>query len=76
MNTFAWLVVGHLMGDWVLQNDWMARGKKRRLLGGTGLVHAAGYALTVLGACWLSGYQGRHPTFYLARAAPFSSRTG
>jgi hypothetical protein len=66
MNTFAWLVLGHLLGDWILQNDWMARGKKRQLLGVAGLVHAAGYTLTILGACWLSGYRSRHPTFYLA----------
>jgi hypothetical protein len=66
MNTFAWLVVGHLMGDWVLQNDWMARGKKRRLLGVAGLVHAVGYALTILGTYWLSGRRKGHAVFYLA----------
>ena len=66
MNTFAWLVLGHLLGDWVLQNDWMAKGKRRQLLGMAGLVHAAGYALTILGACWFSGCRGRQPTFYLA----------
>jgi hypothetical protein len=65
MSAFAWLVLGHLLGDWVLQNDWMARGKKRQLLGGAGLVHAAGYTLTILGACWLSGCRGRQSVFYL-----------
>jgi hypothetical protein len=66
MDTFAWLVVGHLMGDWVLQNDWMARGKKRQLLGVAGLVHAAGYTLTILGTCWLSGLRNGHAVLYLA----------
>jgi hypothetical protein len=66
MNTFTWLVLAHLMGDWVLQNDWMAKGKRKQLLGMAGLVHAAGYALTVLGACWLSGLRGGHPALYPA----------
>jgi membrane-bound metal-dependent hydrolase YbcI (DUF457 family) len=55
MNTFDWLLVGHLAGDWVLQNDWMARGKKRGLLTLAGAVHVAVYAAAVVGALWLSG---------------------
>jgi hypothetical protein len=65
MSAFAWLVLGHLLGDWVLQNDWMATGKKRQLLSVAGLVHAAGYTLTILGACWLSGCRSRQSIFYL-----------
>ncbi len=29
MTPFTWLLLGHLTGDWMLQNDWMARHKSR-----------------------------------------------
>lgn len=29
MNGLAFAIVGHLMGDYLLQNDWMAVGKKK-----------------------------------------------
>lgn len=28
MNTLAFAIVGHMAGDYLLQNDWMAQGKK------------------------------------------------
>jgi membrane-bound metal-dependent hydrolase YbcI (DUF457 family) len=59
MNTFDWLLVGHLVGDWLLQNDWMARGKRRGLLTPAGAVHVAVYAAAVVGALWLSGAGGK-----------------
>lgn len=65
MNTYAWLLLGHLLGDWVLQNDWMAKGKKKGLLTLAGVVHFAIYTGVILGALWLSGVTGRRPAFYL-----------
>lgn len=47
MSLFSWLVIGHLVGDWLLQNDWMARGKGDRLWGGPLLVHCAIYTVSV-----------------------------
>jgi hypothetical protein len=29
MNMLAFAIVGHMVGDYLLQNDWMAQGKKR-----------------------------------------------
>ena len=69
MNAFCWLLLGHLLGDWLLQNDWMARGKRGRLLTLPGLVHCTIYTATLVGAAWISGIRGRGPAFYLAFAA-------
>jgi hypothetical protein len=55
MNTFDWLLVGHLAGDWVLQNDWMVKGKKNGLFSPAGVVHFAIYTAAVVGALWVSG---------------------
>jgi hypothetical protein len=55
LNTFTWLLVGHLVGDWLLQNDWMARGKKNGPLTLAGVVHFAVYTAATTGAFWLSG---------------------
>jgi hypothetical protein len=48
MNVFSWLLLGHLLGDWLLQNDWMARGKRRGLFTWPGMTHFATYTATVL----------------------------
>jgi hypothetical protein len=65
MNMFTWLLIGHLVGDWILQNDWMARGKKEGLLTLPGTVHFAIYAATMTGALWLSGVGDEGLAFYL-----------
>jgi hypothetical protein len=57
MNTFGWFLLGHLVGDWLLQNDWMARGKREGLLTKAGAMHFTLYTATILGALWLSGYR-------------------
>ena len=66
MTTFAWLVIGHLVGDWVLQNDWMAQGKRRGLLNPAGVVHFTIYTAAILGAFWLAGVQSWPVASYLA----------
>ncbi len=49
MTLFEWLLVGHLIGDWVLQNDWMARHKQNGLINRAILVHCTVYtAMLVL----------------------------
>lgn len=32
MDIFGWLIVGHLVGDFLLQNNWMALNKTRNLI--------------------------------------------
>lgn len=32
MDIFGWLIVGHLAGDFLLQNNWMAVNKTRRIV--------------------------------------------
>ena len=53
-NMLAWLLVGHLVGDFLLQTRWMAEGKTKRL---TALAaHAAVYT----GAAWLASVAGQY----------------
>jgi hypothetical protein len=66
VNTFAWLLLGHFLGDWMLQNDWMARGKKKAFLTLAGAVHFTIYTTTIMGVLWLSGVRDREPMFFLA----------
>ncbi len=74
MNTFTWLLLGHLIGDWLLQNDWMARGKRIRFFTLPGLAHFLVYAITVLATLWLdSGTALPPPTYGLAFALLFVS---
>jgi hypothetical protein len=65
MSALSWLVFGHLIGDWLLQNDWMAMGKRQRLLCLPGLVHAALYTACILGAAWAFGGWHGSPASYL-----------
>jgi len=48
MNIFSWLMLGHLVGDWLLQNDWMATGKNKAIFTQAGLVHYTIYTLTIM----------------------------
>jgi hypothetical protein len=65
MNIFTWLLMGHFLGDWVLQNDWMAKGKKKAFITLAGSVHFAIYTAIIIGALLLSGAGDRRPVFYL-----------
>jgi len=69
MNTFTCLLIGHLLGDWLLQNDWMAKGKKQGLFTLAGTVHFAIYTATTIGALWLSGVRDKNSAFYLILSA-------
>lgn len=59
MNIFTWLLLGHLVGDWLLQNDWMARGKQRQFINNEILVHCLLYTSTVALTLW---FATRHHT--------------
>jgi hypothetical protein len=65
MTPFTWLLVAHLVGDWLFQNDWMAQGKKRGLFTWAGWVHFSIYTLCVLIALRLASDLKRPITFYL-----------
>jgi len=43
MTLFEWLLVGHLIGDWVFQNDWMARHKQNGFFNRAIFIHCAVY---------------------------------
>lgn len=51
--TLSAAIIGHLVGDYLLQNDWMAAGKKRNSL--ICLLHAAIWAaaVSVFSGLWL-----------------------
>ena len=61
MDLFSWLIVGHLVGDWLLQNDWITDNKHRGLTHPTLLVHCLIYTLVLLVAIAL-GARGAQPT--------------
>lgn len=69
LSTFDWLLLGHLVGDWLLQNDWMAKGKTRSLLNLAGTVHFTIYTTIIIGALWLSGVRDKDLGFYLVISA-------
>ena len=74
MNTFTCLLIGHLLGDWVLQNDWMANGKRRGVLTWAGMVHVTIYTAIASGAFWLSGGTNGHlAPFFILGAVIFVS---
>ncbi len=54
MTIFTWLVLGHLIGDWMLQNDWMARDKRGRWWSNQCIIHCLVYSITILVVAWLS----------------------
>ncbi len=57
------------MGDWLLQSDWMAQGKKKGLFTLAGLVHFATYTAIIIGALWLSGAADNYPPLHLVLSA-------
>jgi hypothetical protein len=61
---FIWLLMGHFLGDWVLQNDWMAKGKKKALFTQAGTVHFVIYTAAIISALWFSGAINRQPVLY------------
>ena len=52
MTLFTWLALGHFVGDFVFQNDWMARNKQRALFTIPGFTHFIVYTLCMLITLW------------------------
>jgi hypothetical protein len=74
MTTFAWLIIGHLIGDWVLQNDWMAKTKKVKLLSLGGIVHSVTYTVIItLVFSVASGFSNHVSTHLMIGAFVFTS---
>ena len=69
MNLFSWLLIGHLVGDWVLQNEYMANGKRLYAFGLACLLHCLLYTITLLISLWLAGSVQNDPASYLIAAA-------
>ncbi len=63
MSVFSWLLIGHLVGDWLLQNDWMAKGKRENLLTTAGIVHFAIYTLAITSTLLIADLKGKEPIF-------------
>jgi hypothetical protein len=68
MTTFSWLLIGHLVADWMFQTDWMARGKRRGPLAGATLAHCVFYAAITALFLWVAT---RH-RFDLSRTVVFA----
>ena len=66
MNAFTWLLVGHMVGDWLLQSDWMAREKKQSFISKAGMTHFVLYTIVVMAMVWLFCGDGKSPIYYLA----------
>ena len=67
MTLFSWLFVGHLVGDWLLQNDWMARNKGRAFFTAAGFCHFVLYTLCLSIMFWSAAHGSTLP-----RLAAFS----
>lgn len=52
MSPFDCLLIGHLVADWMLQNDWMARNKQSYWLAPAILVHCTIYTAILLASLW------------------------
>lgn len=53
MSLFSWLLIGHLIGDWLLQNDNMARYKQSAIFSRQCLFHCTVYSITELAVLWM-----------------------
>jgi hypothetical protein len=69
MDTFNWLFVGHLIADWMLQTDWIARNKQRSWFNYAVLVHCTVYTVVLVGTLWLSRRGDARLTPYAAFTA-------
>ena len=69
MNAFSWLLVGHMVGDWLLQSDWMAREKKQSFFSKAGMTHFVLYTTVVMGMVWLIYGDEKSSVFYLTVGA-------
>ncbi|PID05161.1 MULTISPECIES: DUF3307 domain-containing protein [unclassified Sporosarcina] len=55
MNLFTYLLLGHLVGDYLLQNYWMAMNKANKWI--PLLTHCLVYTLSIFTAIVISGFE-------------------
>ena len=55
MDWFPWLLIGHFLGDFVFQNNWMALNKKDNLW--PCIVHCYLYSMLVCLMLYIGGYK-------------------
>lgn len=66
MSPFAWLLVGHLLGDWMFQNDWIVQRKQRGLFTVAIALHCSIYTVSVVGPLWFtSARHQQSPPYFL-----------
>ncbi|MCB0081618.1 MAG: DUF3307 domain-containing protein, partial [Caldilineaceae bacterium] len=53
MTLFDWLLIGHFVGDWAFQNEWMVRHKQSALFNRAVFVHCAVYTVVMLFTLYL-----------------------
>ncbi|QFF97784.1 DUF3307 domain-containing protein [Psychrobacillus glaciei] len=51
MGVFSYLLIGHLIGDYLLQTNWMARNKSKKWL--PLLVHCIVYTVIIIGILYI-----------------------
>jgi hypothetical protein len=73
MNMFNWLLIGHLIGDWLFQNNWMAHGKQRGPLTPAILVHCAVYSAAIVFFLWIASSNQTSPPFPIAALSIYLS---
>lgn len=69
MSIFSWLLIGHCVGDLVLQNDWMAKGKRQGLFTTPGMVHFTIYTVTLLITLFISEMSEKGTLYVLGISA-------
>lgn len=52
MTIFEWLLIGHFIGDWAFQNEWMVRHKQDALFNRAVFIHCVVYTLVLLLIVW------------------------
>ncbi len=65
MSVFTWLLIGHLIGDWLLQNDALAQGKRTGIKSIACLLHCLLYTLAQLFTLWIARHYLTQPPPYL-----------
>jgi hypothetical protein len=64
MSPFDCLLIGHLVADWMLQNDWMARNKQSHWLSPAIVVHCTIYTFILMVSLWLVRTPALNPPPY------------
>ncbi|SRR5690606_2527777 len=62
MTIFSWLLIGHFVGDWMFQNDWMARDKRGRWWSSQCVIHCIVYTVIMLVFAWFGSGQSASAT--------------